>query len=73
MRQAEADETRLEELENSSNYVMFMTKEVELNAHLLQALQELQKLNEQLDKAEILAAESDIMAALRVLGGTWLS
>lgn len=73
VRQAEADETRLEELENSRNYVTFMTKEVELNAHLLQALHEIRKLNEQLDKAEMLAAESDIMAALRELGGTWLS
>ena len=47
-----------------------MTKEVELNEHLRQALEELQRVNDQLDQAEILAAESNIMAALNVLGGT---
>jgi protein transport protein DSL1/ZW10 len=70
VRQAEADEKRAYEMEDTKTYVEFMAKEVELNEHIRQALEELQKLNDQLDQAETLAAESNIMAALNILGGT---
>ncbi|TVY41445.1 hypothetical protein LSUB1_G002283 [Lachnellula subtilissima] len=69
VRQAEADGKRLEEQEDNRTYVEFMTKEVELNEHLRQALEEMQRLNDQLDEAETLASESNIMAALNTLGG----
>lgn len=47
----------------------FLTKELEFNEHLRQALQEIQKLNSQLDQAEILAGESKIMEAMKILAG----
>jgi len=56
-------------MEDTKTYVEFMAKEVELNEHIRQALEELQKLNNQLDQAELLAAESNILAALNTLGG----
>ncbi|TVY88933.1 Centromere/kinetochore protein-like protein [Lachnellula willkommii] len=69
VRQAEADDKRLEEQEDTRTYVEFMAKEVELNEHLRQALEEMQRLNDQLDDAETLASEGNIMAALNMLGG----
>ncbi|TVY34374.1 Centromere/kinetochore protein-like protein [Lachnellula occidentalis] len=71
VRQAEADDKRLEEQEDTRTYVEFMAKEVELNEHLRQALEEMQRLNDQLDEAETLASESNIMAALNILGEAW--
>jgi len=59
----------VEEQEDNRAYVEFMTKEVELNDHLRQALEEMQRLNDQLDEAETLASESNIIAALNILGG----
>lgn len=69
MRQAEADEERAAALEDAQAFVGFLTKELEFNEHLRQALQEMQKINSQLDQAEVLAGESKIMEAMKILAG----
>lgn len=69
MRQAEADEERIEELQEKETYVEFLTKEISFNDELLTALRSLQAGNDSLDKAEELASERRIVAALLMLEG----
>ncbi len=69
MRQAEADEERLEELEEKETYVEFLTKEVSFNDQLISALRLLQGVNESLNKVEEFASEKRIIDALHMLEG----
>lgn len=69
VRQAEADEQRLELLEEKEAYEGFLEKEVAFNVHLGEALRSIQEVNDKLDKAEGLAGEKRIIEAMAALEG----
>ncbi|KAF4626360.1 hypothetical protein G7Y89_g11800 [Cudoniella acicularis] len=69
VRQAEADELRLESLEEQETYVAFLSKEMAFNEHLGEALRSIQEVNIKLDKAEELAVEKKITEAMALLEG----
>jgi centromere/kinetochore protein ZW10 len=69
VRQAEADERRLDNLAEKETYVDFLTKEVSFNAQLLAALKSIQVVNECLNRAEDEASQHKIIPALRSLEG----
>ncbi|KAH6673050.1 centromere/kinetochore protein-like protein zw10 [Halenospora varia] len=73
VRQAEADEQRLELLEEKEAYAGFLEKEVAFNVHLGEALRSIQEVNDKLDKAEGLAGEKRIIEAMAVLEDAWTS
>jgi hypothetical protein len=69
VREAEAEEERAAAVEDAEAHVAFLTKELEFYDYLSQALQELHNINSQLDQAEMLASESKIMEAMKILAG----
>jgi centromere/kinetochore protein ZW10 len=69
IREAEADEERLERVQENENYVDFLAKETAFNDQLLEALRSIQRAHDSLDKAEELASERKILEALRLLEG----
>lgn len=70
VRQAEADEDRLEGLQQQDNYMEFLSKEVQYNTQLLSSLRAIQGANELLRKLELQAAEHNLVDALHTLAGT---
>ncbi|TAQ89496.1 hypothetical protein B7494_g2192 [Chlorociboria aeruginascens] len=64
VRQAEADEERIEALEEQSHYVQFLLKEQIFNAQLGEALHSLQQIRDHLDSAERVATDGRIIDAL---------
>jgi centromere/kinetochore protein ZW10 len=74
VRQAEADEEKIEILQEKENYIDFLSKELSFNDQLLAALRSLQAVHESLNKAEQLASEKRIIDGLHMLeGGFWES
>jgi hypothetical protein len=69
VRQAEADEDRLEGLQQSKIYVDFLSKEVHYNSQLLSCLKAIQEADEMLNNLEIQASENNIVDALYTLAG----
>jgi centromere/kinetochore protein ZW10 len=69
VREAEADEGRLEYLEDRKAHVEFLEKELLFNQHLGEALQRIQQVNDTLDRAERVAGEKNILEALGLLAG----
>ncbi|CZR67503.1 uncharacterized protein PAC_17402 [Phialocephala subalpina] len=67
VRQAEADEERLEGLQQQENYVEFLSKEVHYNTQLLSSLKAIQGANDLLRKLEVQAAEHNLVDALHTL------
>jgi len=70
VREVDAYEKYVEELEDAEAHVAFLENELAFNDHLLQVLGEIQKIHNQLQQAEKLAIESDIMGAMTALAGT---
>ncbi|EKD13112.1 centromere kinetochore protein [Drepanopeziza brunnea f. sp. 'multigermtubi' MB_m1] len=71
VRQAEADEEKIEVLQEKENYIDFLSKELSFNDQLLAALRSLQAVNESLNKAEQLASEKRIIDGLHMLEDAW--
>ncbi len=69
MRQAEADEERLEGLQQQDGYVDFLTKEVHYNTQLLSSLKSIQRANDLLRRVEVQSSEHNIVDALHTLSG----
>ncbi|KAF8850831.1 hypothetical protein BDZ45DRAFT_184064 [Acephala macrosclerotiorum] len=67
VRQAEADEERLEGLQQQEKYVEFLSKEVHYNTQLLSSLRAIQGANDLLRKLEVQAAEHNLVDALHTL------
>ncbi|KUJ07758.1 centromere/kinetochore protein-like protein zw10 [Mollisia scopiformis] len=73
VRQAEADEDRLEGLQHQENYVGFLSKEVYYNTQLLSCLKAIQEANDMLSRLEVQASEHNIVDALHTLADTFTS
>ncbi|CAG8957033.1 hypothetical protein HYFRA_00012514 [Hymenoscyphus fraxineus] len=64
VRDAEADEERLEALKEQQKLVKFLESEVTFSEHVAHSLQYLQDMNDKLDKIESLAQERNVLEAL---------
>jgi centromere/kinetochore protein ZW10 len=73
VREAEADEERLEPLKDKENTVEFLTKEVAFTASLLDGLKAIQVTRDRLRDVEELATERQIHEALITLEGMILA
>lgn len=69
VREAEADEERLDLLEDRSTHVELLEREILFNKRLCDAFQGIHEVNEAVDKAEQAAGEKNILGALRLLSG----
>ena len=69
VRRAEADEERLDGLQDAEFQVTFLEKETAFNAQLGETLHSLQQVNNTLDKSEELAIERNIVNAIQSLEG----
>jgi centromere/kinetochore protein ZW10 len=69
VREAEADEERLELLRDREAHAQFLERESLFNKRLSEALQSVRQVNEALDHAERVAGEKNILEALRLLAG----
>ncbi|KAF7870174.1 uncharacterized protein EAF02_009364 [Botrytis sinoallii] len=67
VQQAEADESRVTDVDNHENHVELLVKEIEFNAHLLECAQSIKRANDSLDKAVEQADRQEIHEALKSL------
>jgi centromere/kinetochore protein ZW10 len=69
VREAEADEERLDLLGDRSTHLELLERESLFNKRLSDALQSIRRINEAVDKAEQVAGEKNVLGALRLLAG----
>lgn len=69
VREAEADEERLEHLEDRKAHLELLEQETLFNKRLAEALQCIYQVNNAVDNAERVAGEKNVLEALRLLAG----
>jgi centromere/kinetochore protein ZW10 len=72
VREAEADEERLEQLEDRKAHLELLENETLFNKRLTEALQCIYQVNDAVDKVERVAGEKNVLEALRLLAGAIL-
>lgn len=68
-RKAQEDEQRLETLKEQETYAQFLEKEVAFQDQLLASLTAIDRVNQQITEAEVLATRSQITEAHQILEG----
>ena len=69
VREAEADEERLDLLSDRNTHLELLQRENLFNKSLSEALERIQQINDTVDNAERVADEKNILEALRLLAG----
>jgi centromere/kinetochore protein ZW10 len=69
VREAEADEDRLERLEDRKAHLELLERESVFNKQLSEELQFISQVNDAVEKTERVAGDSNILEALRLLAG----